>query len=254
MKQPDFSVQGRVALLTGSARGIGLAIAQTLAAGGASVVIQDIDLDAASAQASAIVTAGGRAVGIGGDCTDPDSASTMYDEAVAALGRVDILVNNAGVQFHTEFLGYPLEEMQRQVNCNILVPTRLCQLVLPGMIERKWGRIINISSMQAVGGNARMPVYAMSKSAIENLTRGLARHYARHGITVNAIAPGWFMTARNSGHFRSEAEIAENGSKVPAGRVGFPDDCAGTAVLLCSKAGEYITGQTISIDGGLVAR
>jgi NAD(P)-dependent dehydrogenase (short-subunit alcohol dehydrogenase family) len=242
MKQPDFSVQDRVALLTGSARGIGLAIAQALAAGGASVVIQDIDHETARAEANAIVAAGGRAVGIGGDCTDLDIAPVMVEQAVAAFGRVDILVNNAGIQAGSRFLDYPVDEMLRQSNCNMILPVRLCQLVLPGMIERKWGRIINISSIQSVGGNPGMPVYAMTKSAIENLTRGLGRHYAKHGITVN------------QNEFRTEADLVENGRRVPAGRVGFPEDCAGAAILLCSRAGEYITGKTITIDGGMSTR
>lgn len=254
MKQPDFSVQDRVALLTGSGRGIGLAIAQALAAGGASVVIQDIDHDLARAEADAINAQGGRALGIGGDCTDLDSAPVMIEQSTARFGRVDILVNNAAIQKSGEFLDYPLDLMQAQANCNVLFPVRLCQLVLPGMIERNWGRIVNISSIQAIRGNSHMPMYAMSKAAIENLTHALGRSFAKHGITVNAIAPGWFVTHRNAGEFQTEADIIANGKHVPARRVGFPEDCAGTALLLCSRAGEYITGQTIVVDGGLSAR
>lgn len=251
MKFPDFSVQNRVALVTGAARGIGLAIAQALAAGGAKVVIQDIDEPIAQMQAQEITDQGGQAYAVGGDCTDLETAPTIVQRALAQFGVIDILINNAAVQHWGEFLSYPTDQMLHQSNCNILFPVRMCQLVIPGMIQRKWGRIINISSIQALSGNSAMPVYAMSKSAIENLTRGLARRYAQDGITVNAIGPGWFKTARNSQDFQTEEQTIENGRRVPLGRVGVPEDCAGLAVLLCSPAGEYMTGQTIYVDGGL---
>ncbi|GIW77697.1 MAG: gluconate 5-dehydrogenase [Phycisphaerae bacterium] len=254
MTYPDFSVKNRVALVTGSARGIGLAIVQALASAGARVVIQDIDKPIAEIEAQKILSDGGQAVAVGGDCTNLEQASAIVSQVRERFGVIDILINNAAIQQWDDFLSYPVEQMVRQSYCNMLFPVRMCQLVLPGMIERKWGRIINISSVQSLLGNAAMPVYAMSKSAIENLTRGLARRYAKDGITVNAIGPGWFKTDRTAQDFQTPEQIIENGKRVPAGRVGFPEDCAGLAVLLCSRAGEYITGQTIYVDGGLHLR
>lgn len=251
MKFPDFSVENRVALVTGAARGIGLAIVQALAAGGAKVVIQDIDEQIARHEAQSIVDQGGQACAVGGDCTDLDSAPMIVQRALDRFGTIDILINNAAIQQWAEFVSYPIDQMLHQCNCNIVFPVRMCQLVIPGMVRQKWGRILNISSIQALLGNSAMPVYAMSKSAIENLTRGLARKYAEHGITVNAIGPGWFKTTRTAEDFQTEEQTIEKGKRVPSGRVGFPDDCAGLAILLCSRAGEYITGQTIYVDGGL---
>lgn len=254
MTYPDFSVKNRVALVTGSARGIGLAIVRALASAGAKVVIQDIDKPIAEIEAQKILSDGGQAVAVGGDCTNLEQAGAIVDQVREQFGVIDILINNAAIQQWDDFLSYPVEQMVKQSYCNMLFPVRMCQLVLPGMIQRKWGRIINISSVQSLLGNAAMPVYAMSKSAIENLTRGLARRYAKDGITVNAIGPGWFKTDRTAQHFQTPEQIIENGKRVPVGRVGFPEDCAGLAVLLCSRAGEYITGQTIYVDGGLHLR
>ncbi len=254
MKLPDFSVNDRVALLTGAGRGIGLAIAQALAASGAAVVIQDIDLDAASREADAINTAGGRAVALGGDATDLSLACNVVQQTVQHFGGLHILVNNVGVQLSADFLEFPVNEMQRQLTCNILLPTLLCQEAIPHMQAAKWGRIVNIGSVQGLNGSLGMGTYAMTKAALENLTKGLARNYARDGITANCIGPGWFVTLRNKEDFPSQQAADEKGKRVPLGRVGYPDDCAGLAVLLCSRAGEYITGQTIYVDGGITSR
>jgi len=251
MKVPDFSVKDRVALLTGSARGIGLAIAQALAASGTKVAIQDIDLDVAQAEAAAINAAGGKAIALGGDGTDLTLAERWVDETVSQLGGLHILVNNLGIQMHADFLTFPVEEMQRQATCNLILPALLCQIAIPHMQAARWGRVLNIGSVQGNGGNLGMGVYAMTKAALENLTKGLARKFARDGVTANCIAPGWFDTLRNIKDFPNEAVAREKGRHIPLGRVGQPADCAGLAVLLCSPAGEYITGQTIYVDGGI---
>jgi NAD(P)-dependent dehydrogenase (short-subunit alcohol dehydrogenase family) len=254
MQLPDFSVKDRVALLTGAGRGIGLAIARALAAGGAAVAIQDIDEGVAVAEADAINRAGGRAMALGGDASDLSIAETLVNKTVEQFGGLHILVNNAAVQKHMPFLDYPLEEMQRQLNANILLTTRLCQLAIPHMQAAKWGRILNIGSVQGRHGNTEMPAYAMSKAALENLTRALGRKFGRDGITANNLAPGYFDTYRNANEFQTPQMKADRGKGIPAGRVGDPEDCAGLAILLCSRAGEYINGQTIYVDGGITAR
>ncbi len=254
MKLPDFSVKNRVALITGAGRGIGLAMAQVLAAAGAAVAIQDIDLDVARAEADAINTAGGKAIALGGDATDVSLADRLVKDVGEQLGPTTILINNAGVQRYADFLDYPIDEMARQLNCNILFATRLCQLLVPQMIDSSWGRIINLGSIQGNKGNLNMPAYAMSKSAISTFTRALGRRYAQNGITANCIAPGYFYTARNMGNFPNPGDLEREGKHVPVGRIGQPEDCAGITLLLCSQAGEYITGQTIYVDGGMLAR
>lgn len=253
MQLPDFSVTGRRVLLTGSGRGIGLAIAQSLAAGGAMVAIQDIDETVAKAEADAINAAGGKAVGLGGDLADLSLPEKLIEQMTAAFGGIDVLVNNASIQTQAKFHEHSVEDMRRQLDVNILAATHLCQLVLPQMQERRWGRIINFSSIQAKGGNPGMPAYAMSRAAMENLTRGLGRRFARDGVTVNCVAPGWFNTFRNREQFPDDKALQDAGKHVPAGRIGRADDCNGVVILLCSAAGEYITGQTIHVDGGMSA-
>ena len=254
MQPPDFSVKDRVALITGAGRGIGLGIAQGLAACGAAVVIHDIDEDVARSEADAINREGGRALAIGGDATNPAIAEPLMEQTLARFGRIDILINNAAVQKVTPFLECPLDEMQRQVNANIFFLTRLCQLAIPHMQKSSWGRIINLGSIQGLRGNLEMPMYAMGKAGISNLTAALARQFGKSGITVNCIAPGYFDTYRNRDEFQTPQMKAERGKHIPLGRVGDPEDCAGLVVLLCSRAGEYITGQTIYVDGGISSR
>jgi gluconate 5-dehydrogenase len=253
MQLPDFSCKGRVALVTGSARGIGLAMARTLAAAGAAVVIHDIEIDLAAAEAAAINAQGGRAIALGGDVTDLAVADELAARTKQALGDTDILINNASIQRHTPFLEATPEDMTRQLNANVLFVTRLTQCVVPAMEQKRWGRIINLGSIQGRNGNASMPAYAMSKAAMENLTRALGRHLATSNITVNCVAPGWFNTYRNRDHLKDQATIDEGGKHVPLGRIGRPEDCNGVALLLCSAAGDYITGQTIRVDGGMSA-
>lgn len=251
MDAADFNVSGRVVLITGSGRGIGLGMAKTLAGNGAAVAIQDIDESVARAEADAINAAGGKAVGLGGDLTDLSLPERLVEQAVAALGPIDVLVNNGSIQNPGSFLEQKFETMQREMNANVLVPTRLCQLVLPSMIERNWGRIINLSSIQGKGGNPHMVAYAMTRAALENLTKSLGRGFARHNITVNCIAPGYFNTFRNKPADAERIPKEVKNGWVPLGRCGEPEDCAGLTLLLCSQAGEYITGQTLHIDGGM---
>lgn len=251
MQLPDFSVKGRVALFTGAGRGIGLAIARALAAGGAAVAIQDIDRDVAQGEVDGINAAGGRAIALGGDLTDVSLAEALVEQVTQGLGAIDILVNNGSTQHWDEFTNHSVERMRRELESNVLMPTRLCQLLLPAMKQRKWGRVINFSSIQEKSGNTSLPAYAMSRAAMTNLTRGLAREYGRDGITVNCIAPGWIDTQRTADGFKDEQDKLEKGRRLPGGRIGRPDDFPGLGLLLCSRAGDYINGQTIFVDGGM---
>jgi NAD(P)-dependent dehydrogenase (short-subunit alcohol dehydrogenase family) len=246
-----FDLSGKVALLTGAARGIGLAMANVLAAHGAAVAIQDIDESVARAEAEKINRAGGRAIGLGGDISDLSIAPKLVNETRKRLGGIHILINNGGVQLRKHWLTETRESFDQTFHGNVLLPILLCQLIEPDLRQQKWGRIINVGSIQQIDGNERMLTYASSKSTLENITFALARDFARDNVTVNLIAPGYINTIRNEARLGTPEGRAEAGKHIPAGRVGEPEDLAGITLLLCSDAGSYITGQSIYVDGGL---
>ncbi len=255
MTVPDFRIDGRRALITGAAAGIGLAIARALAVYGAAVAIQDINLEAAKSQVKLLTDAGFTAMAIGGDVTDLREVDRIADDAVRGIGGIDILVNNAAIQIHHHWQQNSREEIDRQFQADLLFPLLLCQKLVGPMRSRKWGRILNIGSIQQFKGNPDMLPYSTSKAALAHMTIALARDLAPDRITVNQLAPGYFDTLRNKGDFPDEQTKITRGQRiVPVGRIGESNDCAGIALLLCSNAGEYITGQSIAVDGGLNCR
>ena len=251
--KPNFDLHGRVALLTGSGRGIGLAIAQALASAGAAVAIQDIDLDVATREVEQIKQQGGRAIPIGGDIRVPREAAAWIDRTVEQLGGLHILVNNAAIQSNQPWLDVSVELMEEQFRANLFTPFVLSQRAVRIFRPQKWGRILNVGSIQQLRGVGSMLPYSLTKSALATLTKTLARETVKDGITVNLIAPGFFRTLRNQNSFATEEKAKHAGDWVPMGRPGEPQDCAGAALLLCSDAGAYITGQSIFVDGGMSA-
>lgn len=241
-------MKGRVALLTGAARGIGLGIARAFASAGCAVAIQDIDEGVAREEAQRINSAGGRAIALNGDMTDPAVAAKLPQQVVDQLGALHVLVNNASIQSNGSWVEKEFAGMERELRADLLVPILLCQKSVPFMREQKWGRILNIGSIQQKQGNAGMLSYSLSKAALEKLTTALANRLASEKITVNLIAPGYFDTLRNEKDAHRADRIAAN---IPMGRIGEPEDCGGIALALCSDAGAYITGQSIYVDGGL---
>jgi NAD(P)-dependent dehydrogenase (short-subunit alcohol dehydrogenase family) len=253
MEAPDFNLSGRVALITGGGRGIGLGIAQALASAGCAVAVQDLDEAVARREAGEIEKSGGRAIALGGDITDVALPERLVRDTVDQLAGLHILINNASIQSHQHWTQLDLGEFDRTIHANLFTPIRLCQAADAILRAQRWGRIVNVGSIQQMTGNETMLAYAMSKAALANMTLALARDYAGHGVTVNNLAPGYFHTLRNP-QLDSSQERLKAGARIPLGRVGQPQDVGGIALVLCSDAGQYITGQTIYVDGGISAR
>jgi len=253
MSPMSFSLGSRVALITGAGRGMGRAVAIEFARHGAAVAVQDIELEVARAVAAEITAAGGTAAAFGGDVTVEGFAEKLHGEVVAKLGAVSILVNNAAVQESSDWLTVGVDRMAWQWRGNVVTPWLLTRLCAPAMREAKWGRVIMLSSVQGRRGFPRMMGYSTTKAAINNMVTALCRELAGGGITINAIAPGYFDTHRNAAEFPDRDTKIQSGRGVPVGRVGEPQDVCGMAVLLASDAGSYITGQVLYIDGGLTA-
>jgi glucose 1-dehydrogenase len=256
MDAPNLRLDGKVALISGAGRGIGVGIAHALASAGCAVAIQDIDHQVAQSTADKIAAeTGAKLLALGGDITDLSLPSRAVRETQGALGGLHILVNNAAIQQEKDWTQFTVDEITRQVNADFISPILFCQQVTPIFKRQKFGRIINIGSIQQRVGNPDMLPYSMSKAALENLTRGLARVLAEDGITVNLLNPGYFNTYRNRDQFKTPQDLIDRGKKyVPMGRIGEPEDCGGIALLLASDAGAYITGQTIFVDGGMSVR
>ncbi|MCY3023073.1 MAG: SDR family NAD(P)-dependent oxidoreductase [Planctomycetota bacterium] len=253
-QSPDFSLAGRVALITGAGRGIGLSIAHALVSAGCAVAIQDLDLEVAQAECRKITESGGRALALGGDIGDFAAVRELVPRTVEALGGLHILVNNAAIQIEKPWLEAGPDEIEKQWRANLIAPIVLCQQAVPIFRAQGFGRILNVGSIQGKSGYTGMLAYSMSKAALGNFNTALAREVGKDQITVNLIAPGYFATWRNREHFKTPEDRRKAPEWIPLRRIGVPEDAGGIALLLCSAAGSYITGQTIYVDGGMSAR
>lgn len=240
---------GRTALVTGASRGIGAAIARELADAGARVVVNYCTHPSlARAVVEDIRAAGGEAEAFGANVADPSQVQGLVAFAVSRFGGVDILVNNAGVHHHQPVEELTLEEWHRLMAVNLTAPFILSQYVLPYMRRQRWGRIINISSIDAFAGTSVEAHYGTSKAGIVGLTRALALETASQGITVNAVAPGSIETDMLA--VNSEERRAALVAHIPVGRLGRPEDVAYVVRFLASPRAEWITGQVIHVNGG----
>jgi 2-hydroxycyclohexanecarboxyl-CoA dehydrogenase len=245
----------RVAIVTGAGSGIGLAIAGRLAADGHAVAVLDLDPASAAAAARTIETTGGKAVGLPADVADRDAVFAAVSEVSERFGPPTILVNNAGMgASFARFLKITPETWERVLQVNMTGAFHCCQAVLPGMVEARWGRIVNISSSSAHGGQALLAPYVSSKSGLNGLTKTLALEFGPRGITVNAIPPGFIDTpmlraAEARGEF-GEGGMADAVGRTPVRRAGLPEDIAATCSFLCRDEAGYITGQIIGVNGG----
>lgn len=247
-----FDLEGRVALITGSSRGIGRAIAHRMAEHGARVVISSRKALACEAVASEINDRWqGRAIALAADIADRAETERLVTRAVGALGPIDILVCNAAISPHYGPLGdVDPAVFNRILETNVVAASHLVGIVAPDMVARGDGAVIFVSSMGALRGSPVFGPYSVSKAAVIQLARSFATEYGRAGIRVNCIAPGLIRTDFSRHVWRDPDLLERVLAGTPLGRIGEPDDVAGVAVFLASEAGRYVTGQTIVVDGG----
>jgi NAD(P)-dependent dehydrogenase (short-subunit alcohol dehydrogenase family) len=241
-----FDLAGKTALITGGSGGIGQAIVRALHTYGAIVTLSGTRLEPMQEVARAL---GARAHVVAADLTEPEAIAELVRASVAAMGSIDILVNNAGISHREPTVETADQAWLHVLDVNLTAIFRLTRAVMPSMIARKWGRIINISSILAVTGSPGMGPYAASKAGMIGLTKSLAAEFAEHGVTVNCIAPGYIRTPMMD---MNPPEVLEHLlRRIPVGFFGAPDDVAGAVVYLASPAARFITGETVHINGGM---
>jgi NAD(P)-dependent dehydrogenase (short-subunit alcohol dehydrogenase family) len=247
-----FDLTGKTAIVTGSSRGIGRAIAETFAEAGARVVISSRKAAACAEVAAAIAAKGGTAAPIPCHIGEQKQLENLVAETRARFGTIDILVCNAGINpYYGPIAEIPDQTFDRIMAANVRSSIRLAALVLPEMAARGDGAVILMSSIAGLRASNGLGAYAISKAADMALVRSLALEWGRHNIRVNCIAPGIIKTDFARALWEDEALITRRLAATPLGRIGEPEDVAGTALLLASPAGRHITGQTIVIDGGV---
>ncbi len=248
MFQIDLS--GKTALITGSTRGIGKAIAQYLAKAGARVIITGRDQGRAEEVAKEIAqTYGVETLGVAMDMSEKDSITSAYERIESLFGGVDILVNNAGITKDKLFLRMSLEDWEEVLRVNLTGTFLITSLAVKGMLKKRWGRIVNISSVVGFTGNIGQVNYSSTKSALIGFTKSLAKELASRNITVNAVAPGFIETDMTS--VLSDELKQAYLKNIPLGRFGKPEDVAGAVVFLCSDYASYITGEVLHVNGGM---
>ena len=249
-----FSLEGRRALVTGASRGLGRGMAEALASAGADVVCASSRPGGAAGTAEAVRAMGRTAWEVDADLADRDAVLAMAERAERLAGQIDVLVNNGGTIRRHPAVDHPLADWDAVLRTNLDAVFLLSQRLGRGMIERGAGKIVNVASLLSFSGGITVPGYTASKHAVAGVTKALANEWARFGLQVNAIAPGYFATDNTERLRADETRFAEIRARIPAARWGEPQDLAGAVIFLASRASDYVNGHVLVVDGGWMAR
>ena len=249
---PGIDLSGSVALVTGASRGIGAVIARRLAEAGVKVGVNYLSSpESAEEVVSSIISAGGEALLVEGDVAQEEPAKSTVQQVVSRWGRIDILVNNAGINRDRLLLRMNTDDWDQVIQVNLRGAFLCTRFVMPHLIKQRSGRIVNISSVVGISGNPGQANYAAAKAGLIGFTKSVAREVASRNVTVNALAPGYIATGMVEK--LSEAAREKILSRIPMGRFGVAEDVSEAVVFLCSNGASYITGEVLTIDGGMIA-
>lgn len=253
MTRSMFDLSGKTAVVTGATRGIGRALAEALAEAGADVAL--LQREPGDERTKAIVESYGRQCCIVPcDLADGEQVRQAIPAVISRFGKVDILVNNAGVQRRAPAVDFAEADWDAVLEVNLKAVWLLCQAAGRHMVERRQGKIINLASLLSFQGGITVPAYAAAKGGVGQLTKALANEWAKFGVNVNAIVPGYFTTDMNEALIADEERNQQITARIPAGRWGTPDDMRGSVVYLASAASDYVNGHLLAIDGGWLGR
>lgn len=245
-----MSLQGRVAIITGAAQGIGRAIAEALAHAGADIAVADLDTGRSADTVAAVEKIGRKALNIKVNVADANETKAMAEHVIKTWGKIDILVNNAGITRDALLLRMREEDWNLVLQVNLNGTFNCTKAVLQPMTKQRYGRIVNIASIVGAMGNVGQANYAASKAAVIGFTKTVAREYASRSVTVNAVAPGFIDTAMTQGLPTEVKEVLQK--QIPLGRLGTPADIAAAVQFLVSDEAGYVTGQVLHINGGML--
>jgi len=251
MKENPFDLTGKVAIVTGTSRGLGQSFARALAQAGADLVITSRDSKSLAPFQAEIEALGRRALPLALDVRRLDSIQAMVQSAHKHFGKIDVLVNNAGCNVRKPAVEVTWDDWNLVLDTNLRGTFFVAQAVARHMLARKYGRIINIGSVTCVAGYAGLGPYGASRGGVKQLTMSLADDWGPHGVTVNCLAPGWFKTKQNAVMYENQEWVEYLCDRIPLKRPGQPKDLEGAVVFLASDASAYITGQTLLVDGGI---
>jgi gluconate 5-dehydrogenase len=248
-----FDLTGRRALVTGAGQGIGFSLARGLTQAGAEVILNDIDADRLTKAADTLRAEGATVHTLPFDVTAPDAVAAAIDGFESGTGPIDILVNNAGMQFRAPLEEFPADRFDFMMRLNLNSVFYVGQAVARHMIPRQAGKIVNICSVQTALARPSIAPYTASKGGVANLTKGMATDWARHGLQINGLAPGYFKTELTSALVADEAFTAWLSNRTPAGRWGDVEELVGACVFLSSPASSFVNGHILYVDGGITS-